>query len=518
MPCASDLEYNFVRSLLRTPGAIPDDVTIQAITPCRKDLIQKTVNSLQGAKNAIIFSYISVSDNYRQTMLRLSEDECIERVHDCVTFTRNITKDAPNNCTNWTFGLGCEDAGDARPDFLLRMCETVKTAWEPTTEKPLIFGLATSVEYYMPNIFADQVEHFLNRIPDREKIRLSVHPHNDRGTAVAAAELSCLAGADMVEGCLFGNGERAGNVDLVTLALNCYRQGIDPGLDFANLPAIRTSIEGITKIPVHKRAPYAGDFAFLALSGTHQDAIRKGFAKRDETDMELPGISYDGRLNASSKRQRTVWEVPYLPMDPADLGITSANVIGINSQSGKAGISWILMNVLGLSPPDGLSRDFCNLVKRKSMDSNRDFNAEELCTLFLDTYQEKRFTERAVWVLRNKIASEDRSIDTLLMDGLVAKDAHERVCGSSSARNDLTLSAATQRLSQFLGSTLKCLEHNAQPLKNPPEVVAYVQMGIEANVEARWGVGIGAGLSGAYVTAILSSILVNLSLVKRVEC
>ena len=525
MPCASDLEYNFVQQLIKMPGAVPDDVMIQAITPCRKDLIQKTVNSLRGAKRAVLFSYISVSDNYRETMLRLSEDECIERVYDCVSFARSITKDAVNNRTEWMFGLGCEDAGDARPGMLLRICEAIKAAWEPTKEQPLIFGMATSVEYYMPNIFADQVEHFLRKVPEREKILLSLHPHNDRGTAVAAAELSCLAGADMVEGCLFGNGERAGNVDLVTLALNCYRQGLDPGLNFSDLPKIRSVVEDITKIPVHKRAPYAGDFAFLALSGTHQDAIRKGFAKRDSNDTDLPGIERtysngngtgNGYMNGinnsqgSTDTQEKTWQVPYLPMDPGDLGITSASVIGINSQSGKAGISWILKNTIGLSPPDFLARDFSNLVKIKSTELNGELSADELCAFFLKTYQDKRIAQDTVLVMQNSQTNEERSVDMLLMEGLIVKDFQERLIVKASNNDSaLLLAIAEDRLSQALGSKITCVEHEAHSLKDPSEAVAYVRSTVDDNDRAGNGVGIGAEMPGAYISAILSSVLVS---------
>ena len=523
MPCASDLEYSFVQQLVKTPGAVPDDVTIQAITPCRKDLIQKTVSSLRGAKKAILFSYISVSDNYRETMLRLTEEQCFERVYECVAFTRSITKDAGDNHTEWTFGLGCEDAGDARPEMLLRICEAVRTAWEPTNEKPIIFGMATSVEYYMPNIFADQVEHFLDNVPEREKIQLSIHPHNDRGTAVAAAELSCLAGADMVEGCLFGNGERSGNVDLVTLALNCYRQGLDPGLNFSDLPKIRSIVEDITKIPVHKRAPYAGDFAFLALSGTHQDAIRKGFAKRDINDDNLPGVERthsngsingytNGACNGTIEKNQPgqEWRVPYLPMDPGDLGITSASVIGINSQSGKAGVSWILKNTIGLSPPDYLARDFSNFVKVKSTELNRDFSADELCDLFLDTYQDKRVAEDDVLSVHSKLTNEDRAIDTMLIRGLVAKDTRERTTKSSKSGPALVLSVALNRLSQFLSTDIACVEHAAHSRKHPPETVAYVRCKMGSEKDSADGVGIGVEMAGAYVSAILSAVLVNL--------
>ena len=218
-----------MRRLIETPGAIPEDVTIQAISPCRRDALQRTVDCLRGAKKAILFTWISTSDNYRKTIFDIEEEECVQRVADCTVFARFITVDDPEASreTEWTFSFGCEDASRARPELLLRLGEAVKVAWRPTTEKPLIFGMATSVEVTTPNVVADQIEYFLTHISEREKILLSVHPNNDRGCAVAAAELACLAGADMVEGCLFGNGERAGNVDLVTLALNFYTQGID---------------------------------------------------------------------------------------------------------------------------------------------------------------------------------------------------------------------------------------------------------------------------------------------------
>jgi 2-isopropylmalate synthase len=510
-PCSSQSEYDFVRRLIETPGAVPADVTLQAISPCRKDALRRTVDCLRGAKKVILFTYISTSDNYRETIFDMSEEECLQRVTDCTVFARSITVDDPSASrdTEWTFGFGCEDSGRARPDVLLRLGEAVKAAWRPTVERPLIFGMATSVEVTTPNVVADQIEFFLTHITEREKIRLSVHPHNDRGCAVATAELACLAGADMVEGCLFGNGERAGNVDLVTLALNFFTQGIDPGINFSDLGKVRAVVEAITKIPVHPRAPYAGDFYFLALSGAHQDAIRKGFLRRDAEDSAIcngnrhVNGSPDVHGNSSLERKGRRWQVPYLPMDPADVGVGNANIIGINSQSGKSGILWVLQHTLGLHPPKELAIIYSQIIKHISIEQRRDLAADEICSLFLNTYHEVGFRDRNIAKLRHARDHNVVSIDTADMEKTITKEMGKE--------EEAVVQGIMVELSRALEVPLSCGQYSSHVVEKTAEVAAFVRCAMDNGAGSRelWGIGLGPDLSAAYISAVLSSITVG---------
>ncbi|KFX94354.1 hypothetical protein O988_06349 [Pseudogymnoascus sp. VKM F-3808] len=386
-PCASETEFNFTRSLVETPGAIPADVTIEVISPCRKEALARTVESIKGAPNAIIFTFLATSDNYQETIFEASETILLERARTCTEYVRSITKDDPiaSSQTNWSFGFGMEDFGNSRPEVALRLGETVRKAWGPSRENPIILGLATSVESYMPNVYADQVEYFSRNISNRETVCISLHTHNDRGCAIASAELGCLAGADRVEGCLFGNGERAGNLDLVTMALNCLTQGVEPRLDFSQLPHVRQVYEEITRLPVHPRTPYSGDLYFRAWSGSHQDSIRKGMAK------------YHNEMTITKKQP--TWRVPYLPIDPADVGRSFDSVIGINSQSGKAGVSWVLLQELGLDLPSEVAMEFSRVAKAHSERLGRAIAATELCELFIQTFSMSDMSKN-LWLSR----------------------------------------------------------------------------------------------------------------------
>ncbi|PVH95117.1 aldolase, partial [Periconia macrospinosa] len=374
-PCSCKTDYDFVRYLVETPGLVPDDVTLQVITPCREDAIKTAVESLRGAKKGIVMTYMASSDNLRETMLRLSEDEWIARAQTVTAYARSIIAEDASE-TQWTYNFGFEDFANARPEAVLRCAKVVIDEWDPSPERPMILGVASSVEISTPNIFADQIEYFLRNVPRRTDFRLTVHTHNDRGGAVATAELACLAGADRLEGCMFGNGERAGNMDTVVFALNLLTSGIDPGLDFSSLDAVRKVYEGITKLPVHPRTPYSGDFYFRAFSGAHQDAITKG--------LKIRGAGSAGDMQGLPAWP--AWRVPYLPFDPADVGRSLDCVVGINSQSGKGGIAWILANSVGLDVPVDLVRSFSKVVKEKSDSANRSIAVQELCLDFFTTY------------------------------------------------------------------------------------------------------------------------------------
>jgi 2-isopropylmalate synthase len=370
-PSASQTDFDFTRRLVETPGAVPDDVWLQVLSPCREDLIRRTVESLKGAKKAILHLYLATSDCFRRIVFGMTKEQSIELAVKCTKLARAITKDDPSTAgTEWQYEFSPETFSDTDPEFVIQICEAVKAAWGPTEEHPMIFNLPATVEMSTPNVYADQIEFFCRTMTERNKFVVSLHPHNDRGCAVAAAELAQMAGADRVEGTLFGNGERTGNVDLVTLALNLYTQGIHPGIDFSDLNSVIKVVEESNKIPINERWPYGGQLVVCAFSGSHQDAIKKGFVTRE----------------ASGASVESPWEVPYLPLDPQDIGRTYEAVIRVNSQSGKGGAAWIILKALGLDLPRGLQVDFSRVVQKETETLNRELRPTEIVTLFENAY------------------------------------------------------------------------------------------------------------------------------------
>ena len=370
-PSASTTDFDFTRRLIDTPGTVPDDVWLQVLSPCREELIQRTVDSVRGAKKAILHLYLATSECFQRIVFGFTQEQGLDLAVRCTKLARKLTKDDPSHAgTEWAYEFSPETFSDTSPDYAIRVCEAVKEAWGPTKENPIIFNLPATVEMSTPNVYADQIEYFCRNITEREKISVSLHPHNDRGCAVAAAELAQMAGADRVEGVLFGNGERTGNVDLVTLALNLYTQGIHPQVDFSDINPVIDIVEQSTKIPVHARAPYGGQLVVCAFSGSHQDAINKGFRVRE-------------KANAGSADP---WQMPYLPLDPQDIGRTYEAVIRVNSQSGKGGVSWIIQRTLDLDLPRGLQIAFSKIVQRKSDSLSRELLPREIQTLFQEAY------------------------------------------------------------------------------------------------------------------------------------
>ena len=346
-PAAGATDFDFIQGLVRS-GRIPDDVIVQVLTQSREDLIRTSFESLDGARAAIVHLYNAVSPAWRQIVFNMSRDE----VRQIAVLGAKVLRDeaAKRPGTDWHFQYSPETFSTAELDFSLECCEAVMEVLQPTPEHPIIFNLPATVEAATPNIYADQIEYFHRNIPNRESVVISLHTHNDRGTGVAAAELGMMAGADRVEGCLFGNGERTGNCCLVTVALNMYTQGVDPGLNFSDIDKVIETVEYCNQIPVHQRHPYGGELVFTAFSGSHQDAIKKGFAAHDQQNDEL-------------------WRVPYLPIDPADLGRNYEAVIRVNSQSGKGGFAWVLEQDQGLKLPSACrrtSRDMCSKRLTKS--------------------------------------------------------------------------------------------------------------------------------------------------------
>ncbi|ERF68820.1 hypothetical protein EPUS_06264 [Endocarpon pusillum Z07020] len=377
-PSASQTDFDFTRSLLETPGAVPDDVYLQVLSPCREDFIRRTVESLEGAKKAILHLYLATSECFRRIVFGMSEEESIALAVKCTELARSLTKDAPKDTpyaqTEWLYEFSPETFSDTSPEFVVKICEAVKAAWEPTEEAPLIFNLPATVELATPNVYADQIEYFCTHVSERKKYCVSVHPHNDRGCAIAAAELAQMAGAERVEGTLFGNGERTGNVDLVTLALNLYTQGIWPNIDFSDINSVIRVCEESTKIPVNERWPYGGQLVVCAFSGSHQDAIKKGFNAR----------------KASGAKPDDPWQMPYLPLDPQDIGRNYEAIIRVNSQSGKGGVAWIIQRALELDLPRGLQIAFSKIVQKEADRKGRELLPREIQALFEDAYHLKR--------------------------------------------------------------------------------------------------------------------------------
>ncbi|BCR93265.1 2-isopropylmalate synthase [Aspergillus luchuensis] len=371
-PSASQTDFDFTRSLVETPGLCPDDVWLQVLSPCREDLIRRTVDSLKGAKKAILHIYLATSPCFRRIVFNMDKQKSLEMAVRCTKYARSITKDDPSTAgTEWHFEFSPETFSDTEPEFAAQVCEAVKEAWEPTEKDPIIFNLPATVEMSTPNVFADQVEYFCRNVSEREKYVVSIHPHNDRGCAIAAAELAQMAGAQRVEGTLFGNGERTGNVDLVTLALNLYTQGISPKVDFSDINAVIKVVEESNKIPVNERWPYGGQLVVCAFSGSHQDAIKKGFKLRETAGPE------------------SKWEIPYLPLDPEDIGRNYEAVIRVNSQSGKGGAAWVILRSLELDLPRALQVEFSKIVQRRTEEVSRELRPSEVVELFQEAYHLK---------------------------------------------------------------------------------------------------------------------------------
>ncbi|SAL13740.1 2-isopropylmalate synthase [Caballeronia humi] len=361
-PSASQTDFDFVRKLI-VEKRIPDDVTIEVLVQSRRELIERTFEAVEGASKVIVHLYNAIAPSFRRIVFNQSKDEVKALAVEGTRIIKECAAARPG--THWTYQYSPETFSMTELSFAREVCDAVAQMWRPTPEHKMIVNLPATVEAAMPNVFADQVEWMDRNMGYRDSIVLSVHPHNDRGTAVAAAELALLAGADRVEGCLFGNGERTGNVDLVTLAMNLYTQGIDPGLDFSDIDGVRRVVERCNQIPVHPRHPYAGDLVFTAFSGSHQDAIRKGFAQRQ------PG---------------TVWDVPYLPIDPADLGRSYDAVIRVNSQSGKGGATFLLERGLGFTPPRRVQIEFSHAVQAVADQSGEEVCGDAICALFRREY------------------------------------------------------------------------------------------------------------------------------------
>ncbi|KAK3298244.1 pyruvate carboxyltransferase-like protein [Chaetomium fimeti] len=499
-PSSSQTDFDFTRRLIETEGAIPDDVWLQVLSPCREDLIRRTVESLKGSKKAIVHIYLATSECFRRVVFGFSEDQSVELASKCAALVRSLTKDDPSQSgTEWAFEFSPETFSDTSPEFVVRICEAVKKAWEPTVENPIIFNLPATVEVATPNVYADQIEFFCRNITEREKVCVSLHPHNDRGTASAAAELAQMAGADRVEGCLFGNGERTGNVDLVTLALNLYTQGVTPNVDFSDLGKVIRIVEECNKIEVHPRAPYGGSLVVCAFSGSHQDAIKKGFQVR-----ENEGKGYDD-----------YWQVPYLPLDPQDIGRDYQAVIRVNSQSGKGGAAWVIQQHLHLDLPRGLQVAFSQVVQNMAEKKGRELLPTEITDLFRQTYfltQSPRFSIVDYTISPDRSASpappepgktQDTTSLRRLFEGVVSVDGLEY---KLRGRGNGPISSLANAL-RTVGIDLDVQDYKEHAVGRGRDVKAatYIECTAAGTKKTVWGVGIDEDVVQSSLIALLSA-------------
>ncbi|MCC2976410.1 2-isopropylmalate synthase [Sphingomonas sp. PL-96] len=477
-PSAGATEFDFISGLIRN-GRVPDDVTVQVLTQSRRDLIEKSFQSLEGAPTAIVHLYNAVSPAWRRIVFGMSRDEVREIAITGAKILRDEAGKRPD--TDWRFEYSPETFSTAELDFSVEVCAAVMDVLRPTPEKPLILNLPATVEASSPNVYADQIEWFCRNVPNRDSVVISLHPHNDRGTGVAAAELGLMAGADRVEGCLFGNGERTGNCDIVTLALNMYTQGVDPELDFSNIDEVINTVEYCNQLPVHPRHPYAGELVFTAFSGSHQDAIKKGFA-------------------AQAQRNDGLWDVPYLPIDPADLGRDYEAVIRVNSQSGKGGVAWVLEQDKGLKLPKRMQADFSRHVQRVADETSRELNAADIWGAFEAAYLPN---EGDRFQLVDYSESHGAAGQARTFVGELRLDGETR---SISGKGNGLLSSLLSALRDDCGIDLDVVDYSEHAIGNgsDAQAAAYLECTLPDGTRV-FGAGIDADVATATVRAALSA-------------
>lgn len=477
-PAASDTEYLFVRTLIEQ-GLIPDDVTIQVLTQSREHIVRRTYEALQGVKHAIVHLYNPTSYAQRRQVFRMSKEEIKKIATDGAELCVKLRDEMMPGC-DVRFEYSPESFTGTEMDFAQEVCNAVIDIWQPTPQKPVIINLPATVSLSMPHIYANQIEYMSDHLHCRENVLISLHPHNDRGCAVADTEMGLLAGADRVEGTLFGNGERTGNADILTIALNMYAQGVDPQLDMRNVPQLVETYERVTGMHVHERQPYAGQLVFAAFSGGHQDAITKGMKWREETDPER-------------------WTVPYLSIDPKDIGREyESDVIRINSQSGKGGISHVLESRFGYDLPAAMREDFGYTVKRISDRQHREMQAEDIRAIFMENYV--NFFD-PLDVVEAHFKQENGIIATIT----VYNGSHEEHIFT--AKGNGRLDAVSNALKENLGyeySIIKYQEHAIEQ-GSASKAIAYVGIRTPEGIVS-WGAGTHDDIMAASVNALVSAI------------
>jgi 2-isopropylmalate synthase len=496
-PSASQTDFDFVRMLIEG-GHIPDDVTIQVLTQARDHLIERTYDSIRGAKQAIVHLYNSTSVLQRRVVFGLDQDGIVDVALEGARLCRKFEETIPETTVYYEYSP--ESFTGTELDFAARICNEVTDVFDARPDRKVIINLPGTVEMSTPNVYADSIEWMSRHLARRESIVLSLHPHNDRGTAVAAAELAFLAGADRIEGCLFGNGERTGNVCLVTLGMNLFSQGIDPQIDFSDIDEIRRTVEYCTQLPVHERHPYGGDLVFTAFSGSHQDAIKKGFDSREKDLAADPSaVSMDD----------VVWEVPYLPIDPHDIGRSYEAVVRVNSQSGKGGVAYILKSEHQLDLPRRLQIEFSGVVQKRTDSSGGEISSAELWSAFHDEYLPVSRADAAAadgrqWgrfsLLSMRSDSTAEGADTISVT-LTDKGQEITVQGIGNG----PIAAFVSALST-LDVDVRVLDYAEHALSSGGDATAasYVECALGERV--LWGVGLDANIVIASLKAVISAV------------
>lgn len=474
-PSASQVEFDFLRKLI-DEDLIPADVTIQVLTQAREPLIRRTFEALQGARRAIVHLYNATAPVMRKVVLGLDEDGIVALATSQARLFVELAARQPD--TQWTFQYSPEMFSGTELAFARRVVDAVTEVWQPTPQHKCIVNLPSTVEHSTPNIFADMIEWMHRHLARRDSIVLSVHPHNDRGTGTAAGEFAVMAGADRLEGCLFGNGERTGNLDLVNVALNMYSQGVHPGLDFSDIDEIRRTVEHCNQLPVHPRHPYVGDLVYTSFSGSHQDAIKKAFAARREDD---------------------IWDMPYLPVDPKDLGRSYEAVIRVNSQSGKGGISYLLEAEYGLELPRRLQIEFSQVVQAVMDASGKELGAQDLWALFRGEY---RVDQAAVThqVLESGGGAAGEQVTLAADVRLGQREIAVRGAGNG------PIDAFVQGLSQATGETIRVLDYHEHAIASGADARAVAYLELRFGDRTLFGVGMDANIVSASLKAIVSGL------------
>ena len=478
-PAASQTDFDFVRKIIEE-DLVPDDVFIQVLTQSRKELIERTFESLKGAKNAILHVYNSTSTVQRRVVFKSDKTGIKKIAEDGARWVLENSIKQPE--TNWRFEYSPESFTGTELPYAAEVCNAVNNIWQPTPDQKSIINLPATVELATPNIYADQIEWMCRNLEGRENVLVSLHPHNDRGSAVAATELGVLAGADRIEGTLFGNGERTGNVDLVSLALNMLTQGIDPHLDFSDINPIMREVEYCNQLPVHPRHPYAGDLVFTAFSGSHQDAIKKGFDSMRDTNNPL-------------------WEVPYLPIDPSDVGRTYEEVVRVNSQSGKGGVAYLIERAHGLSLPRRLQIEFSQIIQKITDETGKEITASEIWETFQNTYLNDgegfNFIEHKI-----ESSSKNKLQEDLIKVKLLKDKEEYSIDGVGNGPIDAFINA----LKKDLDLSVKVSDYHQHAVSTGSDAKAVAYIEIQSEGKSSWGVGMHANTVIASLLSVISGL------------
>lgn len=478
-PAASQTDFDFVRKIIEE-DRIPDGVAIQVLCQAREELIQRTCEAVAGAKHVIFHLYNSTSTLQRRVVFNMSREEVIKLATDATELVKKYADDLEAQGTRVTLEYSPESYTATEMDFAVEICDAVMKVWQPTEENKIILNLPSTVEMATPNIYADQIEYFIRNLPDRKNAVISLHTHNDRGTGVAASELGLMAGAERIEGTLFGNGERTGNLDIITMAMNMFSQGVDPDLYLSEMPKIVAVSEECTKIPIHIRQPYAGELVFTAFSGSHQDAIRKG--------MEFAEAGTDA-----------AWEVPYLPIDPSDVGGSYRETVRVNSQSGKGGVAFVLENFFGISLPRSLLLEFSPIVQQISEQDGGELKPDKIYEAFVSEFIE---VDGPYQLIDYQVHTEQDGIEACQANVQVAENQVE-IAGSGSGPIDAFINAMVETLNE----PLNVVEYQEYALKEGSEAQAICILAISDEEGNRYfGVGISQNTTTAAFKSIIAAI------------